>query len=195
MEKQKITKGKWLEENGFSNREITYFILGNSYSIRNGLKEIGFKFSPLLRWHGPHNKYVLPPDCKYHEMSFNDLFVWNEELGAAFLKEDTREILDKLFNTPRESVSKYVGVVGDKIENIYVKVINCGGYDTAYGYRWFYVFLDENENEYIWYASVNKSLSQGMWVNLSGEIKDHKEYKGAKQTVLTRCKVFANEGI
>ena len=44
--KEKVTKGKWLEENGFSHLGETYVVMGNSYSIKDALKEAGFKFSP-----------------------------------------------------------------------------------------------------------------------------------------------------
>jgi hypothetical protein len=190
MIKQKMTKGKWLEDNGFSNNGISYLILGNSYPIKDDLKEAGFKFSNLLRWHGSDNTFNLPADCSYTAIDFNDFFVWDEEQRVAFMKEKARENLNLIFNPPMESASKYVGSVGDKLENLCCEVKNICGYDTVYGYRWVYNFIDENKNEYSWHSTVNKSLSAGMWLEISGTIKEHKEYRGIKNTVLTRCKII-----
>jgi hypothetical protein len=77
--KRKITKTEWLEANGFSEYGVTYLVLGNSYPIKDSLKDAGFKFSPLLRWHGGNCDFELPEGCYYKELQFEDVFVWNEE--------------------------------------------------------------------------------------------------------------------
>ena len=77
--KRKITKTEWLEMNGFSEYGVTYLVLGNSYPIKDDLKENGFKFSPLLRWHGDTNDFDLPEGCYYKEFCFDEVFIWNEE--------------------------------------------------------------------------------------------------------------------
>jgi hypothetical protein len=189
MTKEKMTKGKWLEENGFSIQGITYIVMGNSFAIKEELKENKFKFSPLLLWHGPHDKYILPSDCTYLKLYYDDYFYWDGEEGVSYLQEGAREKLDAIFNPLRESKSEHIGTVGDKIEDLYCEVVATGGYQSAYGYKWIYTFRDENENEYSWFTTVNKALTKGMWVILSGSIKEHSNYKGVKTTVLTRCKV------
>ena len=189
MSKIKLTKGQWLEINGFSNKGISYIVLGNSYPIKDALKEAGFKFSPLLRWHSPENTFILPDTCSYLEIRYEDFFEWDEEAGISFMKENTREKLDLIFNPPCESPSKFVGEIDEKICELRCRVKNIGGYNTAYGYRWVYNFIDENGNEYSWHSTYNKSLSAGMELEISGTIKEHKEYKGINTTILTRCKV------
>lgn len=184
-----MEKEKWLEENGFSKMGETFIVMGNSFTIKQGLKDIKFKFSPLLRWHGPHNQYVLPPDCWYLQVNYDDYFFWDEEKKTSFLKNGAREKIEGLFTIKRESTSEHIGVVGGKIENLYCKVIHTSGFNTMYGYKWVYTFMDESENEYTWFTTVNKALSAGMWLELSGFIKEHSEYKGVKVTVLTRCKI------
>lgn len=189
MKERKMTKEKWYEVNGFSNNGITYLVLGNSYPIKDQLKDIGFKYSPLLGWHGNTKEYKLPSDCSYLEASFNEFFEWSEEQGVAFMKENARQRLAIIFETPKNTKSTFVGEVGNKICDIYCKIKSVGGYDTFYGYRWVYNFIDENDNEFSWHSTTNKALSEGMYVNLSGTIKEHKEYHGVKITILTRCKV------
>lgn len=194
--KEKMTKSEWLEANGFSEDGKTYIVMGNSYPIKDDLKEFGFKFSPLLRWHGKSDKYELPQNCNYHILHYNDIFSWDEEQGVTFMKEGTREFLENLFNPPRESKSEYQGEIGEKITLFNCEVLNIGGYAGAYGYNWIYTFIDKNDNEYTWFTTVNKTLSIGMKCNVTGTVKEFSEYKGVKTTILTRCKLErVNEGI
>ena len=86
--------------------------------------------------------------------------------------------------------SNYVGTVGEKI-TVNAEMNLVGGYDTEFGYVRIYKFVDESGNIYIWKTSTAISLESGSNVTLKGTIKNHKEYKLEKQTVLTRCKVCA----
>ena len=189
MTKEKMTKSEWLKINGFSANGVTYIVMGNSYKIKDGLKEIGFKFSPLLRWHGKTDVYVLPPDCYYHKLHYKDIFAWDEEKGVTFMKDGARDFLENLFNPPRASKSEYQGQIGEKLTISNVEVSNVGGYASPYGYTWVYTFRDGQDNEYTWFTTVNKALAVGMNFALSGTVKEFKEYKGVKTTVLTRCKI------
>ena len=90
---KRLTKNEWLEANGFSDFGVTYLILGNSYLIKDDLKENGFKFSPLLRWQGSNNDLNLPADCSYHKLCYEDIFIWDEESRTTFMKEGAREKL------------------------------------------------------------------------------------------------------
>ena len=196
MIKEKMTKSEWLKANGFSESGATYLVMGNSYKIKDSLKEAGFKFSPLLRWHADNDEYELPNGCHYYVLDYNNVFVWDEEKGVTFMQEGTREFLEDLFNPPRQSLSKYQGAIGDKINISNCEVINVGGYAGGYGYTWIYTFRDKCENEYSWFTTVNKALSIGMVCNVAGTVKEFKEYKGVETTILTRCKIeVTNERI
>ena len=190
MNKEKMTKSEWLKVNGFSEDGVTFVVVGNSYKIKDALKDAGFKFSPLLRWHTYTNEFPLTDDCSYVKFNYNDIFVWNEEEGITFLKENTRDILDNTFNPPRESKSEHQGVIGDKIENVLCELVHIGGYSSAYGYKWIYTFRDERDNEYVWFTTIQQAIGTGMGCYLTGTVKEHSEYKGVKTTVLTRCKII-----
>lgn len=193
MTREKMTKSEWLKVNGFSESGETYIVMGNSYKIKDMLKEAGFKFSPLLRWHNDNDNLDLTnTDCYYLILDYNTVFVWDEETGTTFLQKDAREILDNIFNPPRESKSEYQGERDQKLSITECEVINVGGYAGAYGYTWIYTFRDKCDNEYTWFTTVNKGLMIGMKCNVIGTVKDFNEYKGVKTTVLTRCKI---EGI
>ena len=186
---KKLTKLEWFELNGFSPEGKTYMVLGNSYPIKNQLKDAGFRYTQLLRWHAPVNTLELPDTCHYHELNYNDYFVWDEEKGISFMKENARKNIELLFNLVPVSSSQYVGQIDEKIESVRCVLRNIGGYNTAYGYRWVYNFVDENGNQFSWHTNGNKLLLPEMVVDLSGTIREHIEYKGVKTTKLVRCKV------
>ena len=185
--RKKITKAEWLDANGFSEDGVTYLVLGNSYPIKDELKDSGFKFSPLLRWHYGKCEYELPQDCFYKMLNFYDLFVWDAESSSPFLREGAREVIDRIFNPKEESNSSYVGEIGERLRDVQVVVKNIGGFDSAYGYKWVYTFEDESGNRYTWFTTSQQGVSIGTALTLTGTIKAHVEYKGAETTQLTRC--------
>lgn len=87
-----------------------------------------------------------------------------------------------------EASSEFQGEVGDKL------TINCKSFkcvttiDSIYGTSWLYKWTDEGNNVYEWFASrpVNDEDSIK---SISGTVKKHEEYRGVKQTIMTRCKV------
>lgn len=59
-----------------------------------------------------------------------------------------------------------------------------------YGASYKYIFEDDNGNVLVWGTSNKQNLSRGQKYSVKGTIKDHSEFKGIKQTVLTRCEVL-----
>ncbi len=184
---KKLTKTEWLTVNGFSEYGVTYLVLGNSYPIKDELKDSGFKFSPLLRWHGPEANYVLPENCSYYELRYEDLFTWDEDSHTTFMKEGAREKIDLIFNPIVESNSQFVGEIGERLRDIPMRVRNIGGYNSAYGYKWVYTFEDNDGNVYSWFTTSQQAVSVGMNCIVTGSIKAHVEYKSVFTTQLNRC--------
>ena len=189
MVKRKITKTEWLEANGFSEYGVTYLVLGNSYPIKDELKEAGFKFSTLLRWHCGNCDFELPESCHYKELRYEDIFIWSEEDNVTFMKEGAREKIEEIFNPKVEYHSDYVGEIGERLRNVKVSIRTIGGFDSAYGYKWVYTFEDESGNLFTWFTTVQQAVSCDDVFSLTGTIKAHVEYKGARTTQLTRCKL------
>ena len=186
---KKITKTEWLEANGFSEYGVTYLVLGNSYPIKDELKEAGFKFSTLLRWHCGNCDFELPESCHYKELQYEDIFIWSEEDNVTFMKEGAREKIEEIFNPKVEYHSDYVGEIGERLRNVKVSIRTIGGFDSAYGYKWVYTFEDESGNLFTWFTTVQQAVSCDDIVSLTGTIKAHVKYKGARTTQLTRCKL------
>lgn len=86
--------------------------------------------------------------------------------------------------------TSHVGSIGDKI-TIDIKDTRClTSYSNGFGYdSMTYVnkIVDTNNNIYIWITS--KSINNATC--LKGTIKEHNDFNGEKQTVLTRCKVIS----
>jgi hypothetical protein len=90
--------------------------------------------------------------------------------------------------------------------NATVKYINCLTFAPYHVYgepQNMYIFKDEENNKtYIWKTTTqlqynNNSINKGATINIIGNYKGEKTYKGEQQTILTRVKVnsIVNEGL
>lgn len=123
-------------------------------------------------------------DAEYCSAIFFSLLV---SLIPTFRKHER----NRLLNEQREAnkkVSDYIGNVGDKISET-VTYITSYSYQSRFGYGYFHIFRDDNGNVIKWSTGNGVGANKGDKVILSGKIKDHEEFRGEKQTVLTRCKV------
>lgn len=85
-----------------------------------------------------------------------------------------------------DSNSTFIGNVGDRV-TVEAESIECvASWDTQFGMTFVYKITDTNCNVYTW--KTNKGL-ENKKVILVGTVKEHKEFRGVKQTELTRCKV------
>ncbi len=81
--------------------------------------------------------------------------------------------------------SEYVGEVKQRLTIKMSSAKLVTSWETYWGTTFLYKFTDENGNVYVWYASRSIDVVDGM--TLRGTVKDHSEYQGVKQTVLTNC--------
>lgn len=81
--------------------------------------------------------------------------------------------------------SQYIGSVGEKIAiDVTAKLLSV--FDNVYGGNTFlYNFLDDAGNVFVWFGSKNLEQEKG---TIKATIKAHQDYKGVKQTVVTRAK-------
>jgi hypothetical protein len=91
--------------------------------------------------------------------------------------------------SPVDASSEYVGNIGDKFEGE-VEVTNVfvsnAGY---YGPSMIIGMKDEAGNKLVWFSSSMPDVERGDKMHIKGTIKKHEEYRGVRQTALTRCKV------
>ena len=84
-----------------------------------------------------------------------------------------------------KSISNYFGEIG-KREEFTLTVIRKSYINTQFGMTTLHQFKDHNGNIATWFSS-NKEFDEGETITIKATVKDHKEYKDQKQTVLTRC--------
>lgn len=180
---------KWLDENGFNADEVTYIYAGaDSYQIKDELKDAGFRFSSTLKWH------KATRDEKYAdnliEVKLGDIAEWSAWGKANFNRDSQKIVEEKIAATQPQVDSNWIGEVGDKITNIKVQLIRKYTMDGKYGVTTLYGFQDENGNIINWWSSTFQDIELNDWVLITrATIKKLDEYKGVKQTVITRAKL------
>lgn len=180
---------KFLEINGFSSDGKAWLVLGNTFDIKDDLKADGAKYNNTLGWHYDREQDRYPT----LEISIDDVaeknYAWRYDWtrDAYLYIQQLRE--DNIPKTP----SEYIGEVGDTLERE-VTSVSVRWYETHFTYRgethWVYTFRDSDENTIVWITTACKEeIEEGKTFKIKGAIKEHREYKGDKQTILKRCTV------
>ena len=84
--------------------------------------------------------------------------------------------------------NEFLGEVGSKI-SAQVKVANIVYLSGRFGTTSLVMMEDEKGNSVKWFASSNPDVQIGDSFVIKGTVKEHSNYKGINQTMLTRCKV------
>lgn len=176
-----------LEKAGFGKEEdayVIYRVVGNTYPIKDELKTLGCKFNRAVGWFSSKN--LEDYECQRMEES-------QVLTDSVFIEWKDKEEVEKLFveNLQKpESRSKWVGEVGERLD-LYLHIdraIECETYNR-YSHRhetsYMYLMSDEDENVFKWFTTC--FYKDGDDVHFRATVKDHSEYKGVAQTVLTRC--------
>jgi len=87
-----------------------------------------------------------------------------------------------------ETNSEYVGDVKDRLDLENLTLVFTKSFDGYYGVSHLHKFVDESGNIFVWFTG-SVLLDEGEVYSGKGTVKEHKEYNGEKQTVLTRCKL------
>lgn len=187
---------KFLKKEGFSADGRTWIVLGNTYEIKDDLKAAGCRWHNLLGWHFDHadngfNCFELSVD-EVTSLSYADEYIWNAYSDVEeYVKEKRAALAPK-------STSEYVGEIGDKIE-AKLTFKSEHHFETHYTYygelNFIYKFADQDGNIIVWKTTKCFDLKEGEEYTVKGKIKDHNEYKGEKQTILTRCKIEGGKEI
>lgn len=85
--------------------------------------------------------------------------------------------------------SNFVGSIGEKL-TIKVTVKHTQELNNSFdGVTTLIKMIDDQGNLFVWFASGEKTLEIGQQVTVKGTVKNHQDYQGTKQTILTRCKI------
>jgi uncharacterized protein (DUF2147 family) len=90
-----------------------------------------------------------------------------------------------------KTASDHIGNVGDMI-CLSATLVSIHTFTTHFSYygetNYIYKFADDDGNTIVWKTSW-QNIEEGKTYEIKGKVKEHSEYKGDKQTVLTRCKI------
>lgn len=177
----------WLEKNNFSTDGYTYIITGDSYSIKDELKAGGWHFDPVIKW---HKADPAGYEDRVIKINVEDCFE-GSAWGDYHYKIGSKDYIDNLIAATQPQVeSNWIGEVGDKITDIKVQLVRKYIMDGKYGVTTLYGFQDENGNIINWWSSTFQEVELNDWVMITrATIKKLDEYKGTKQTVITRTKL------
>ena len=141
---------------------------GGYYNPNTGA-EVAFS---KLYYKGRIGRYEVEAECFWHfnpRYRITNIDTWIDEI-------------------PDTHNSEYQHNIKDRVD-LSLMLLGYSYYDTQYGTTYIYRMCDKNNNEYIWKTSKFLDVKNGDIINLKGTVKAHNEYKGTKQTVLTRCAV------
>lgn len=177
-----------LEKLGYDTKNPLIWLVGggSTYEIKDQLKEAGCKFNPVFGWYST-KPIDVPTGYGMVSINFYDVYVWYPFVKRFELKENAKEIADTaLAKLTPESHSEYIGEVKERLRDLQVTLTAVRNIDGFYGTSYIYTFKKE-ENVLVWITSSYKDIQIGHIYSLTGTVKEHKEYKNVKQTVLSRC--------
>lgn len=161
--------------------------LGNTYGMKDQLKAMGAHYEPVFGWYFDHAVEDIP----LRKLETEEVWRVINDYGKISLREDVFETVKqyrKEYVASLSPVTYFFGEVGDKIEKAVV-LTKVTSWDSVYGTCFFYRFIDTEGHVFVWKTGSVLDLEAGKSLILKGTIKEHKEYEGTKETVLTRCKI------
>lgn len=187
MRKRQI---EWPLKNGFDEDLNTWiFVKGDTFAIKDSLKEIGYKFNKELGWHGTECLEDLPEGYEIFQIGFNEAYEWPfitasepDFIGARVIEEAKNKV----------GCGEFVGEIGERLRALDVQLMSIREFDGAFGLSYIYQF-SYNGEILVWMTSKELDIEPDKWYVLSGTVKQHKSYKGMNQTYLNRCIVKGKE--
>ena len=199
---------EWMEREGFNEDGNTWVFLGNTYEVKEQIKELGAKFNYLLGWHINHAVEGYPTMViNVKDITTID-YIGNIDYCRAYtpeggdaeydsysMEQRINELKEEAYAEFRknsgELKSEYIGTVGERRDFV-CKLVSHFAFDSAFVYgdvTHIYRFEDENGNIIIW-KTGNWLDDEQKDFSFKATIKEHSEYKGEKQTVVQRPKFF-----
>lgn len=191
---------KFFIREGFDHNGETYIVLGDTYKIREELKAAGCKYNDLLGWHSDTDLTDYPT----HHISMHDTIVYEgkeypilveNEFGEFYYHVEYlffHQYLDKIrkeYINSSKPKTGYYGQIGDKFE-LELRCVKGFGFDTEFGEMFIWKFVDTENHVFVWKTGKDiKNSGEHPVLKVNGTIKDHNEYHGEQQTVITRCRI------
>ena len=194
LDKSKENQEELLAKWGYDVKNPLIWLVGggNTYEIKDQLKELGCKYNPAFGWYSTH-PVDIPEGYGMTNINFYDAYVWYPLSKKFELKDNAKEIADTAKATLEpESHSEYIGEIKERLRDLQVTLTAVRSFDGFYGTTTMYTFM-YGENVLVWSTSSCKDIEIGEHILLTGTVKEHTEYKGIKQTKMSRCIIKKGE--
>ena len=183
-ERQLKKQYEWPVRNGFDEDGMTWiFVKGDTYAIKDSLKDAGYKFNRELGWHGPDCLNDLPEGYELYQIGFDEVYEWPFEAASKpdFIGEQV------VVNAKAKAgQGEFIGEIGERLRALDVQLMSVREYNGAYGLSYIYQFSYKGDI-LIWMTSKWMDIEPDEWYVLTGTVKKHESYKGMNQTYLSRC--------
>jgi hypothetical protein len=85
------------------------------------------------------------------------------------------------------TISQYVGKVGKRAAYV-LSLRALREFEGMYGLKTMHRFVDEAGNVFVWFKTGETNMEIDRTYHIIATVKNHEEYHGVEQTVITRCK-------
>lgn len=195
VEELKNKLPEMLKAEGFNADGKVYLVTGDSYSIKEELKQAGARWiQRLYSW----TFTELSTEYPSVEISWEEVIEPNYEEGYLGWKDiDVAELIKSKLPKEEMVVSEHVGEIGKRLE-LEATLDNWFSFEVPSYSGWgtttkvLYKFRDTAGNILVWATTgygLDENIGKGDKVILRGTVAKHSEYKGDKQTELKRCNV------
>lgn len=167
---------RWCDYGNRSVRPYGWFFIYDQYGIVRQYK---------LAWKeiGPNHLTTLNPE------KIKVVFERPSDVDLSKLKAEYEEMEQKDAETP---CGDWVGNIKDRIKKV-VNVVGVSEFFNDFGLVRLIRMVDADNNALVWFATNGVKIERGEKVLVVGTVKKHDKYRGNKQTILTRCKMFRAE--
>lgn len=202
---------EFFQKFGFDQEGKTFVVLGDTYPIKDRLKELGCRFDGHIGWHCSHDLKDSGYDClvldvdECYRKDLSGTYNWSMwELSASDkIKSANDERLRSKF------ASDFFGQVGDRFERqvtvnaiIDFKRKSFNGYSNEIAYV--YKFVDSEGNIFTWITTavlrhpteLKEGTNYTRWIQkgdefvIRGTIKKHSTYNNELQNEVQRVKII-----
>lgn len=193
LQKAEEKKRLWLEKNGFTADGVTTIYVGqDSFDIKDELKEKGWKYSTYIGWHiGQINVSDYDAE-KIIELPVEQLAAFSLYGDGSWLSTAQNTVNQIRDSRRPQSKSMWIGEEKGKIDSLPIVVKRISGFMSKFGWTNIVTLLS-GDDIITWITSTDIKLAEGESYYLSATIKEHKEYKNEKQTLIIRPKFLSLE--
>lgn len=167
---QRFGEPLWIDPNeadGYLANQVVVWLEG--LSKRNGLSDYMVNLAQIGK-----NGFCTDKSAGYAASAIN-----------AYLKEK-EEFVKQAEKVKSSGVgAEWVGEIGGRI-TLNASKVSSAGFDTQFGHTFIHKFIAEGGLVLVW--RTQNELDNGRY-SLTGTVKKHGEFRGERQTELTRCKI------